>query len=90
VPLQKANYGEGGALERFGSSYALPSVYSGHNSFSWWGPPSPALGTTIGVGLDRDELAPYFDSVRLATGPGSGTTTRPSGPGVEVTDGPSV
>jgi hypothetical protein len=62
-----SNYGEAGAIERFGSPYALPRVYSGHNSYSWWGPPSPALGTTIAVGLDRSDLTPYFASLRLAT-----------------------
>jgi hypothetical protein len=60
-----SNYGEAGALERFGSA-SLPRVYSGHNSYSWWGPPVPNLGTTIAIGLDRDELTPYFSSVKLA------------------------
>jgi hypothetical protein len=62
-----SNYGEAGAIEQFGSAFALPRVYSGHNSFSWWGPPSPELGTTIAVGLGRDDLTPYFSSVKLAT-----------------------
>ena len=62
-----SNYGEAGAIQRFGPAVGLPTAYSGHNSFSWWGPPRPELGTTIGIGLDRSDLTPYFDSVRLAT-----------------------
>jgi hypothetical protein len=62
-----SNYGEAGAIEHFRSAFALPRVYSGHNSYSWWGPPKPELGTTIAIGLARDELTPYFSSLRLAT-----------------------
>jgi hypothetical protein len=61
------NYGEAGALERYGPARGLRRVYSGHNSYYWWGTPSPERGTTIGVGIGRDELTPYFSSVRLAT-----------------------
>jgi hypothetical protein len=62
-----SNYGEAGAIIRFGTAAGISTAYSGHNSFSWWGPPHPDTGTTIGVGLGRDELTPYFASVRLAT-----------------------
>jgi hypothetical protein len=34
-----ANYGEAGALERYGARYGLPAPYSGHMSFADWGPP---------------------------------------------------
>jgi 4-amino-4-deoxy-L-arabinose transferase-like glycosyltransferase len=67
VAIVTSNYGEAGAIDRFGAAAGLPTAYSGHNSFSWWGPPRPDLGTTIGIGLSRDDLTPYFTSVRLAT-----------------------
>src|SRR5262249_29452041 len=61
------NYGEAGAIIRFGAPYGLPAAYSGHNSFWSWGPPPRDTGnTTIAVGLDRSEPTRYFRSVRLA------------------------
>jgi hypothetical protein len=42
------NYGEAGALQRFGSQ--LPSVYSGHNSYGYWGPPPAGTQPVIAVG----------------------------------------
>jgi 4-amino-4-deoxy-L-arabinose transferase-like glycosyltransferase len=60
------NYGEAGALIRYGSRYDLPAVYSGHNSFWWWGPPHDAATNVVTIGYDRDPLAPYFRSCRVA------------------------
>jgi 4-amino-4-deoxy-L-arabinose transferase-like glycosyltransferase len=61
------NYGEAGAIDRFGGAVGLPGAYSGHNSFWWWGPPRPSMGTTVAIEFDRAALTPYFDSVILAT-----------------------
>ncbi len=58
------NYGEAGAIDRYGAQ-GLPRAYSGHNSFWWWGPPRPSLGTTIAIGYQVRELAPYFHSCSL-------------------------
>lgn len=33
------NYGEAGALARYGDAYGLPTAYSGHNAYHRWGPP---------------------------------------------------
>jgi hypothetical protein len=60
------NYGEAGAIDRYGEAWGLPRAFSGHNSFWSWGPPRPALGTTIAVGLDRADLIPYFDRCTLS------------------------
>ena len=62
-----SNYGEAGAIDRFGPAVGLPRAYSGHNSYGWWGAPHPELGTTVAVGLSADELRPYFRAVTLAT-----------------------
>jgi 4-amino-4-deoxy-L-arabinose transferase-like glycosyltransferase len=59
------NYGEAGAIDRYGTPSHLPRAYSGHNSFWWWGPPHPSLGTTIAIGLDRNQLTPYFGDCTL-------------------------
>jgi 4-amino-4-deoxy-L-arabinose transferase-like glycosyltransferase len=61
-----SNYGEAGAIDEYGPRFGLDRVYSGHNSYWWWGPPSPSRGTTISIGYDRAALTPYFSSVELA------------------------
>ncbi|HMK91873.1 MAG TPA: hypothetical protein VK576_02640, partial [Thermoleophilia bacterium] len=60
------NYGEAGAIDRYGPALGLPNAYSGHNSFWWWGPPRPARTTTIVVGLTDTPryLERYFTDVR--------------------------
>ncbi|QLY33043.1 glycosyltransferase family 39 protein [Nocardia huaxiensis] len=63
--LLTANYGEAGAIERYGALHRLPTPHSGHNSYWWWGPPQdarPAL--LIGFGVDRAlELCPQIEQV---------------------------
>ena len=59
------NYGEAGALQRYGPAYGLPAVYSGQNNFHLWGrPPAPAT-TVIAVGMGEDPgwLQQYFGQV---------------------------
>ena len=60
------NYGEAGAIDRYGKQAHLPRAFSGHNSFWSWGPPRPSLGTTIAIGLARRQLTPYFGHCSLA------------------------
>ncbi len=60
------NYGEAGALERYGPPLGLPPVFSGHNAYGDWGPP-PADGMpVIAVGLPADELDAHLRGCRLA------------------------
>jgi len=68
VVLLTGNYGEPGAIDLFGPAAGLPPAYSGHNAFALWGPPPdvPGHGVVVAVGLTRQVLAQYFDSV---TGP---------------------
>ena len=59
------NYGEAGALQRYGPAYRLPPVYSGQNNFYLWGRP-PARATTIiavGMGEDPGWLGQHFGQV---------------------------
>jgi hypothetical protein len=58
------NYGEAGALDRYGPGLGLPQAYSGANNFWLWGPP-PASGTSaIAVNLDPTFLRKEFTHVR--------------------------
>jgi 4-amino-4-deoxy-L-arabinose transferase-like glycosyltransferase len=58
------NYGEAGAIDRFGPALGLPRAYSGHNAYARWGMPSGSSGPVIVLG-DR---APYgaFEGCRPA------------------------
>jgi 4-amino-4-deoxy-L-arabinose transferase-like glycosyltransferase len=59
------NYGEAGALDRYGAGYGLPQAYSGANSFWLWGPPPPADTVAIAVNVDPALLHREFAKVRL-------------------------
>lgn len=65
VPLQKVNYnlgetigwpqlnyGEAGALDRYGRACGLPAAFSGHNSYWRWRPPGSSQSVTIAIGSD--------------------------------------
>jgi 4-amino-4-deoxy-L-arabinose transferase-like glycosyltransferase len=60
-----SNYGEAGAVDRFGPADGLPAAYSGHNGFWYWGPPSESAATALVIGYHRDQLG-FCRSVRLA------------------------
>ncbi|WP_063813293.1 hypothetical protein [Nocardia anaemiae] len=66
IAILTDNYGEAGAIERFGGEYGLPTPHSGHNSYWWWGPPGDTATAVIVVGLDRDHLTRYFADVEPA------------------------
>src|SRR4029078_11547118 len=56
VVLFTGNYGEAGAIDRFGPALGLPQAYSGHNNYWWWRPPRQTGGVTVAVGFDRGDL----------------------------------
>jgi hypothetical protein len=61
------NYGEAGALQRYGEALGLPAVYSGQNNFHLWGAPPEGATTVIVVGFyDRAWVTPYFEQVEQA------------------------
>ncbi|HEY5197392.1 MAG TPA: glycosyltransferase family 39 protein [Solirubrobacteraceae bacterium] len=61
-----SNYGEAGAVDRYGPALGLPAAYSGHNGFGEWGPPPDRRGPVVVVGLDDTELAGHFVGCRIA------------------------
>lgn len=63
------NYGEAGAIARFGPADGLPTVvYSGQNQLWYYGPPPAADTTVLFVGIDPVYLASaYGDCAKAAT-----------------------
>jgi hypothetical protein len=60
------NYGEAGALERYGPGLGLPQAYSGANNYWLWGPPPAGDSAAIAVNVDPALLGREFARVRLA------------------------
>ncbi|MFI5777588.1 ArnT family glycosyltransferase [Nocardia sp. NPDC051570] len=65
APILTANYGEAGAIERFGAAYGLPTPHSGHNAYWWWGPP-PAATPVLTVGIPKERLTEFCADIRPA------------------------
>ncbi|WP_309140749.1 glycosyltransferase family 39 protein [Micromonospora sp. M51] len=62
-----ANYGEAGAVARYGPDRALPRAYSGHNSMVDFGRPPADADVVIAVGWERpDQLSTWFERCTLA------------------------
>jgi 4-amino-4-deoxy-L-arabinose transferase-like glycosyltransferase len=62
-----SNYGEAGAVDRYGPALGLPAAYSGHMGFWYWGPPPASATSVLGVGFDPGYLQRFFAHVRLVT-----------------------
>lgn len=52
-----SNYGEAGAVDRYGPADGLPAAYSAHESFWYWGPPPVSAATVVAVGFDKAQLS---------------------------------
>lgn len=53
-----SNYGEAGAVDRFGRGYGLPAAYSVHNGFWYWGSP-PGSVPVLAVGFDAAQIEQF-------------------------------
>ncbi len=61
-----SNYGEAGAIARYGPALGLPRSYSGHNAFWRFGRPPDGAGPVILVGYrDPEAVARSFEGCRL-------------------------
>ena len=58
------NYGEAGAIDRFGPALGLPPAISTHNSYFLWGPRGCTGEVIIIAGKDPARLARMFTSVQ--------------------------
>jgi hypothetical protein len=62
------NYGEAGAIDRYGRQFGLPAACSGANTFWLWGPPPAADTSALAVNVDPALLHREFAHVqRVAT-----------------------
>lgn len=60
------NYGEAGALDRFGDPYDLPEVFSGHNELWFRGQPPEGADVVVAVGYFPEWLDAHFGSCEVA------------------------
>lgn len=60
------NYGEAGAIDRFGPAAGLPAAFSGHNGYADWGPPPERDLPVVAVGLRREQLDRWFGRCELS------------------------
>ncbi len=60
------NYGEAGAIDRYGPGLGLPRAYSGHNAYGNWGPPPNGRAPVIAIGLDPRRATPALQDCRVA------------------------
>lgn len=67
TPIFASNYGEAGAITILGPSVGLDNpVYSGHNSYTFWGPPAGSPDTVLCVGLfTAQDLNTSWSDVRV-------------------------
>jgi Dolichyl-phosphate-mannose-protein mannosyltransferase len=59
-----ANYGEAGAIDRYGAAHGLPEAWSGHNGFGLWGPPPASTAPVVVVWEDGPPTG-LFSGCRL-------------------------
>jgi Dolichyl-phosphate-mannose-protein mannosyltransferase len=66
VVILTRNYGQAGAIDRYGPYLGLPGAYSGHNAYGYWGPPPEDGAPVIAIGLPPSELADQLRDCRPA------------------------
>jgi hypothetical protein len=64
--LFTGNYGEAGAIDRFGPAHGLPRAFSGHNAYARFGIPPGSAGPVIVLGY-HDPRATFADCRLAAT-----------------------
>jgi len=85
-----SNYGEAGAVDRYGPDLGLPGAYSGHNAYGSWGPPAEGGAPVIAIGLEASELSDDLRGCRMAARieNGLGIDNDEQGTGIYVCMGP--
>jgi 4-amino-4-deoxy-L-arabinose transferase-like glycosyltransferase len=60
-----ANYGQAGAIDRYGPALGLPGAFSGHNGYAEWGHPQGAI-PVLAVGIDPAVLRQACETLEPA------------------------
>jgi 4-amino-4-deoxy-L-arabinose transferase-like glycosyltransferase len=85
------NYGQAGAIERYGPERGLPTPYSGHMSYADWGPPPDTMtGPVVLVG--RAENPDAFTECRVVArnDNGAGVDNEEQGTPISLCTGPAA
>jgi hypothetical protein len=61
-----SNYGEAGAVDRFGPALGLPPAFSVEDGFWYWGPPSRQIRTFLVIGFSTEAIEGVFRRCRVA------------------------
>jgi 4-amino-4-deoxy-L-arabinose transferase-like glycosyltransferase len=85
-----SNYGEAGAIDRFGPPLGLPRAYSGHNAYGDWGTPPQGARPMVAVGFRPAALAPHLRDcvVRTRIDNSAGVDNAEQGRAIAVCSGP--
>jgi len=59
-------YGQAAAVDLFGRKYGLPNAISPHQSYFFWGTRDYSGESVIVMGVEREQLARYFNSIEPA------------------------
>ncbi|MFJ4715340.1 ArnT family glycosyltransferase [Streptomyces sp. NPDC088785] len=90
--LFSVNYGEAGALERYGPGRGLPRPYSGHMSYADWGPPPDSADGPVLLVRARDasRIERHFSGCRTVArvDNGQGVDNEEQGASVVLCTGP--
>lgn len=64
------NYGEAGAIDRFGAEHGLPRAYSGHNAYARFGMPPASAGPVLvlGYGDPSDDFRGCHEAATVDNG----------------------
>jgi len=91
VVVLASNYGEAGALDRYGSR-GQPPIYSAHNALWNLGPPPETTRTVVVVGAQYDSVKGFFITctVRGHLDNGVGVENEEQGQPVAVCTGPTL
>lgn len=66
VAVLTSNYGEAGAVDRYGRTAGLPRPVSGHNALWDLGPPAPSTRTVVVVGGQYESVRSLFETCTVA------------------------
>jgi 4-amino-4-deoxy-L-arabinose transferase-like glycosyltransferase len=86
------NYGEAGALWRYGGAHGLPKPQSGHMSFAEWGPPPDSMdGPVLLVHMTEADVERHFTGCRQVgeVDNGHDLDNEEQGAVIALCDGPS-